>query len=489
MSKIQQGFDLVLIGGGTASLAALQEALDLGVESVAIIDKGEELGGECALNACVPTKTMLTASRYLQLINHQFVHYGVEEIEYRFNFSQLMQTVEQVIHDGEYEFVKDKRVTVIKGEASFSGKESISVMTDNGVQEISAKKIIIATGSVPMVPKITGLEEVGYITFQKATHLEKLPESLVIIGGGPVGVEFAQMFQTFGVQVTLLQKQERLIDHEEPEISEAITKTLTQAGVRVICNVDIEQVKCSLKTDLNNTSESACPSKVLEFSIDGAEHTIEAEQILIAAGMKPNVESLKLSDGDIETTPKDAILVDETLQTTNPNVWAIGDVIGQYQFTHVADYHAVIAVRNAIRQEQKTVDYEGLGWAIFTEPTVSRVGMTEAEAKRQYPNAQSVTVPTSDVSRYRIENERGGFIKLIIDADSRQILGAHFFASHAEDIAHVVMLAIRQKLKIEQVLDLCYIYPAKAQLLQKALEKLMMAESSQKTAKKLTSVR
>ena len=446
-------YDLILIGGGTAELAAVSEALELGAERVALIERRSELGGECAMYACVPTKTLLTAARYIKLMKRNMPQYGLEDIRYNLNFKALMAKEQEIIEEGEYEFINDPRFERI------------------GDRQIQGKAIFIATGSEPLIPPIQGLNETGYLSYQQATHLSDLPKSLLIIGGGAVGVEFAQLFTWLGVEVSLIQRDERLLPHEEPEISKAVEEMLTRDGIQVHTNCDVERIQ---RAD----SQTGAPLKRLTAACKGKALSLDAEEILLATGLKPRVEGLGLEEAGVEYTRK-GIQVNAELQTTNPSVWAIGDVLGEYQLTHVADYHAVLAVQNALRQAHEKVDYRGLGWAVFTEPEVAHVGLTEAQAVKDGHAVRTICTPVKAVSRNRIESDTEGFIKLIIDKDNEQLLGGHLIGSGADEIAHTVMLAVRNHMTVRQALDMIYIYPSRSQLLQKALEAYVSVQRKQ----------
>lgn len=455
-------YDLVLIGGGTAALAAVSEALDQGVGSIALIEKREELGGECALNACVPTKTLLTAAKLIKDIEKRAPHYGIEVLHKRLNYQKLRAKVDEIIYEGEYEFMKDPRVTRFHGTAVFIDKQTVQV----NEAQIRGDQIIIATGSEPVIPAVEGLQDVGFITFEAATHLQELPASLLILGGGPVGVEFAQLLQWLGVEVTLIQRGERLLPNEEPEISQAVQALLESEGVKVQLHSSIEQARCE------HRDQNGKQMKCFKVLINASEQEFIAEEILVATGNKPRIEGLHLEITGVQTN-HNGIIVDDELRTANPHIWAIGDVIGQYEFTHVADYHATLAIRNAFTNAHKKVDYRGLGWAVFTSPTIAHVGLTEVQAREQYDQVEVVTSSTDKVSRYRIESQTEGFIKLIIDGRTNRLVGAHLFASEADDIVHTLMLGIQRDMTIEQLLDVIYIYPSKAQIIQKPLEKYL----------------
>jgi len=457
MTIVEQ-YDLLVIGGGTAGLSAVQTALErgdtLGIQSIALIESRVELGGECALNACVPTKVMLTAATQLEQLRQLAPRYGLLNPQVDFDFSCFMQTVDEIVHEGGYDFLNDSRVTRIHGQAKFINDHQLSV--NDSV--LGAQRIIVATGSVPKVPKIPGLADIGYLTFREATHLKSLPESLVILGSGPVGIEFAYCFKALGVDVTLIEKGESPLSKAEPEIRQAVQQRLEGMGVRVLTGTTVQSAETG-KTK----------ARALIVKQGDQTFTLEADEVLSAIGMQPNLAALNAETANIKTN-KHGIEVDAYLRSSNRTVYAIGDITGHYNFTHVAGYHAEIAVQNAFSEFQKTVDYSAIGWTIFIEPSVSHVGLLESDALSQCSHVRTVFTKSSTVSRYRIESEPSSFLKLIIDEETHTILGAHCFASSSESIAQLVMVAISNDLTCEDLLNTLYIYPAKTQLLQKALE-------------------
>lgn len=457
-------FQLAIIGGGTAAITAILHALslDVDVRSVALIEARSSLGGECALNACVPTKTLLTAAKAMNQIRFKDEQYGIQVEGFRVDFPTLMRKVHEVIEEGEYAFLKDERVTVYHGHAHFDGMNSVVIPELS--MRITADKFIIASGAEPLPLKIPGADELGYLTFQQATHLETLPASIAILGAGPVGVEFAYIFSALGVNVTLLQKGEALLPNEEPEVQQAVQVMLEKQGVQVYTDIRLPRM-----------SQGVNAAKRVEFyvSADGAV-VVDCDEVLSAIGMQPRVLELALETANIRFSTQEGIDVNTQMHTSNPNVWAVGDVASQYAFTHIADYQAEVAVENALLDAHRAVDYYGIGWAIYTEPSVAHVGMTQAEAERHYPEVDTVLCSTAEVSRYRIESETDGLIKVVIDRQSQRLLGVHMVASGAEELAHMVLLAIRQGLTCEElVVGMPYIYPSRSQLIQKALEKYL----------------
>lgn len=449
----QRAFDLVVIGGGTAGLRAVYEALKHGAQKVALVEKRDRLGGECILNACVPTKTMFTASELLKRVQHQAPQYGIHAEKLTFNFQTLRDKVESVIQErSTHAFLDDDRVTRFVQHATFISRREVNV----GDNAIRGEKIIICTGSEPVVPHISGLENTDFKFYIQASHLDKLPRSLAILGGGPSGVEYAQFFQWVGCQVTLIEKGNRILKTEEPEISRSVEAMLRNEGVQVYTSAQVQRVSRRNK------------QFALEINLNGETRQVQSHDLLVVTGMRPRLHDLDLASAGIQVNGN-GIIVNDELQTTAENIWAVGDVIGDYRFTHVADYQARIAVENAMLDAHRRVDYHAVPWAIFTHPSVAHVGMTEDQARRQYSQTVVIRTPADTVSRFRIESETGGFLKLLVNAATDEFFGAHIFAVGAEDIIQPLTIAIQNRMKVKQLRESLYIYPAKVELVESAL--------------------
>lgn len=453
--------ELVVIGGGSAGLTCVQEALLLGCKDIALIEKEVELGGSCAHYACVPTKTLLSAAGILKHLKTQAHRSGLQVQEPSFSMKALAQTVTAVIHEKSDTTCHEDGVHCYRGEAKLTGSQSVSV---DG-QVITGDKIIIATGSRPRVPNIEGLEDIDFWTYKQASRLTELPKSMMILGGNVVGVEFAQLFQLLGCQVTLFEQTDRLVGKEEPEISALLAESLKRDGVNI--QLESEAVKFARNGALTRL-------------ITKEGKTFDAERLLLATGVEPILEELNLEFANVKFDKKRGIIVDAAMRTSNASIYAVGDSVGPYRLTNTADYQAVIATRNALRNEATPVDYRAVAWAIYTIPTLAHVGLTESEAREKFTNIQVITARPEEVSRYRIEGQTEGFIKLIVDADTDCLVGGHIMAEQADDMAHYLMLAIHARLPIPTFQDLAFIYPAKAQLIQKAIEKYQSASSGLK---------
>lgn len=456
----QPPFDLIVIGGGTAGITAVDEALirfDAAGRRdarIALVEK-HQLGGECAHYACVPTKTMLTAAKQLKTLTRLCGEYGVMAESIRFDFARLMAKKEAVIREGGYPVLDDPRVSLFHGGAAFVSPDTVEV---DG-QLLEGRRIIIATGARPAVPAIDGLDKVDFLVFRDATALTELPESLIILGGGAVGVEFAYMFSIFGVEVTLIEHGPRLLKREEPEISRALRANLEHHGVQVYTNCRVEHVE---QTDR---------IKKVVFKDNGELMSLNAMELLVATGTRPDYGGLNLEAAGVALGDRGVIRVDEYLRTGNPLVYAIGDAVGPYRFTHTADYQAEIAVRHALGIPTAGVDYHAVPWAVFTEPTVGHAGITEEQARKQFEPVVTLMADASEVSRYRIESQEEGLIKLVVHGGNHRLLGGHVFAVQGEEIAQMIALAIQHQMTVPELLSVIYIYPARSQLLQKALEK------------------
>lgn len=449
---------LVVVGGGTAGLTAVDVALELGAPHITLIEQDNQLGGECANYACVPTKAMLMGARRLYELRYEAPAYGVSASP-RFDFATLMRKKTEIVYEGGYAFLKDPRIQRCHGKATFHADGRLCV---DGAPLDNAENaaIILALGSRASIPPIEGLETVSYWTYREATWLDdkSLPHSLLILGGGAVGVEFAYMMALFGVETTLLDMGERLLANEEPVIAERMQALLEKIGVRLVLGVSIAKA-----TEANG--------QVLLSTASG--DTYQAERLLLATGTKPATDGIHLEAAGIQTGETGLITVDDTLQTTNPAVWAVGDCVGPYRFTHTGDRQAELAVHNAMGLSPTLKqDWHAVPWAVYTHPSAAHVGLTTEQARAAYGHdtIDVLETETDAVSRYRIASQTGGIIRVLVHRPSQRLVGAHLFATEAEELAQALAIAIQNNLTVSQILDTVFIYPARSQLIQKPLE-------------------
>ncbi len=467
MSKYD--YDLTVIGGGSGGLVAARVGAALGAR-VCLIDK-ERLGGDCLHYGCVPSKTLIHAAKIVHTAREvSSLTKDGPAANLEVDMAKVTRRIQGVIERvGQAEQVYVKDVEVKFGKALFESPHEMSLSG----QTFSCQSFIIATGSRPQVPQIPGLEEAGFLTNEDVFDLLHLPPSLVIVGGGPIGVEMAQAFARLGSQVTLVQGPKRIMPKEEPEMSEAVAAALERDGVKIYTGARLSKA--------GKTGDK----KFIEATYQGGTHTIEADEIIIALGRKPNLEGLDLEKAGIQHGAK-GIMVNEYLQTASKNIYAIGDVIGGYLFTHVAAYHGGIAVRNALLPiGQKKVDNRVVPWVTFTDPEASRVGLTEEEARQQHGKISIQKFPWHDIDRAQAEGETEGFIKLVLDDKGKKIYGAHIVGARSGEMLAEVAVVMQHNLGIGGIIDTIHAYPTIATGLQTAAFEAYLESSAISSSRKL----
>ncbi len=440
-------YDLVVIGGGSGGLVAAGVAAALKAK-VALVER-DRLGGDCLWYGCVPSKSLIHASRIAYDVKHAG-RFGVYCKDPEIDFAKAIGHVQGVIstiqpHDSPERF-EGLGVEVIFGSGKFIDQKTFEVNN----RRLKARAFVIATGSRPAKLSIPGLEEAGYITNEEVFSITERPDSLVVIGGGPIGCELGQAFSRLGSQVTIIASRDRLLPKEDPEAVEVIHKQFESEGIRSLLNTKAERV------------EVADGKK---YVWAGGEK-IATDQILVAAGRQPNVESLNLDAAGVKMG-SGGIKVNSKLQTTNSRIYACGDVLGGYQFTHVASYQANIVLRNALFLPVFKVDNRVIPWATFTDPELARVGLTEQEAREKHGNdIHVVKQEFAEVDRAQAEAATEGFAKIITKRNG-EILGAHLVGPAAGELIHEIVLAMSHNLKIS-ALGGIHIYPTLAEVNSKA---------------------
>ena len=439
-------FDLAIIGGGSAGLLAAEVAPRMGAKT-ALIDR-TRLGGDCLWSGCVPSKALLASAKAAHTIRHAD-NYGLPAHEPAIDSSQVwerLRATRQAIaeSDDNPEKYRDLGVDVIFGDASFIDDHTLLV----GERRLTARYVLVCTGSRPAAPPIDGLEEAGYLTSETVFELERAPKSLVIVGAGPIGVEIAQAMSRLGVRTTCaLEQASEILFREEPLIFEDMCRVLERDGVEVYVNVQLER------------AARAEGGKALYGSVDGEKRQWTAEEIFVAAGRQPNIESLELKRAGVETGPR-GITVDGKMRTSAKSVYAVGDCAGRYLLTHSAASEAGTALRNMFYPgTSKATDL--VPWATFTDPELAHVGMTSAEAREKL-GEQNVRVferSFEHADRARTDSAPEG--KLVIVADSRhRILGAHILAPAASEMIGQFTMAIARGARLTpEFRDLVQVYP------------------------------
>jgi len=434
-------YDMAIIGGGSGGLTAARVATALGA-NVLLVDK-ERLGGDCLNYGCVPSKSLIHVARIVQKARES-ASLGIMSANLSVNMAKVSEYVQGVIDRvAENEKIYTEGVTVKFGQITF---KSATELVLNG-EIFTSRNTLIATGSRPVMPRVEGLEEVGYLTNESVFDLMNLPSSIVIVGGGPVGVELSQAFERLGAKVTIIQEQERILPREDPEVSEAVARVLNSEGIDIVTNARFVKAGRSGNKKVATARQG---DQLLNF---------EADEIVLAVGRQPNIEGLNLEAAGIKYD-KNGIKVDDYLQTSASNILAIGDVIGGYLFTHVAVHQAGVAVRNAlVPVGKKKVDYRVVPWCTFTDPEAARVGLTPEDAEKQYKQVRIVKFPWAEIDRAQAENETTGFIKLVLAGKKDEIVGAHMVGARAGEMLGEIALAMQHNLTLNDILGTIHVYP------------------------------
>lgn len=437
-SSAEADADLVVIGGGSAAFSAAITASELGAR-VVMIEEGT-IGGTCVNIGCVPSKFLLQAAE----VYHQTGHHGYAGVQTAALGLELDRLVAQKrelsgeLRREKYEdLIEYYGWELLRGRACFIGPDAVAV---DG-RTVRARAFLIATGARPAVPAIPGLEEAGYLTSTSAMELDRLPSSLVVIGAGYVALELGQVFRSLGSEVTLLQRRPRLLPDYEPEVAEAMGAVLDRMGTTVLTGTQVRRV------------ERTARGRRLTLFRDGREETLEVEQILVAAGRRPNTEALNLERADVAVDERGAPVLDETLRTTNPRVWAAGDVTLAPQFVYVAAYQGRVAARNAVLGLEERADLSAVPEVIFTIPQVAAVGLTRTEANRQGFRVTSAFLPIQAIARARVNLETEGGVVMVTEAESGRILGVQVVGGNAGEMIYAATLAVKHRLTVADLVE------------------------------------
>ncbi|HAN45008.1 MAG TPA: pyridine nucleotide-disulfide oxidoreductase [Cyanobacteria bacterium UBA8156] len=448
-------YDLVVLGGGAAGLTVASVAAQLQAK-VALIER-DRLGGDCLWFGCVPSKALIEVSRRAWRARHS-QRLGIHT-EVRVDFPQVLEWVHHAVaavqpHDSPERF-RGLGVEVISGEGYFVDGRTVAV----GDRRLRARAFAVTTGSRPHIPDIPGLIQAGFLTNEQVFSLPECPKNLLVVGGGPIGCELGQALARLGAHVTILAAGDRLLPRADPDLSAALTERFQTEGIDVVLRARVERV-CVDGTD--------------KVAVVG-DHTYRGHALLVATGRVPNVESLDLASAGVTYTAQ-GISVNRGMQTTNPRIFAAGDVVGPPYFTHAAGQEAVVLVQNALfpRWGQTAMDYRVLPWVIFTDPEVAAVGLTEPQARARYPDVQVTTQPLAAVDRAQASGHTVGFAK-VLHRPNGQIVGAHWIGEGAGEWAAEGVLTMAQRLPLGSLGGI-HAYPTFAEI------NLKLAQQARRTA-------
>ena len=407
---------------------------------------------------CIPTKTLLRSAEVMHLVRNRSAEFGVRGMDPQalsFDLTAAVQRKDAIIagivSGIQRNIQRNDGIDFITGRAEFTSPVDLKV---DG-KALQADKTILAIGSTIITPPIPGLDEAGYITNNEALHLSTVPASMIIIGGGYVGIEFAQMYSRFGTNVTLLGRAPRVMPNEEPELSEYLGTLLSDEGIELHTSAE---VKAAGKTN---------GQRYVIAQVDGIEKRFESDVILLAAGRAAPVADLGLDEAGVEMAGA-FLSSNEQLQTTAPNIWSLGDANGGYLFTHRAIYDGPIAALNAVKGLGKTVDYRVVPRAAFTEPALASVGMTEQQARDAGYKVKIGIEQFADYGRAQAIGETEGMVKIVVDDNNDEILGGHILGPHADILIHQVAIAMHENGTLDRLTKTIHVHPTLSEVVKGA---------------------
>jgi pyruvate/2-oxoglutarate dehydrogenase complex dihydrolipoamide dehydrogenase (E3) component len=449
-------YQAVVIGSGQGGNPLCKALAQAGMRT-ALIER-EHIGGTCVNEGCTPTKTMVASGRVAYLARRG-ADYGVEIGNIRIDMERIRKRKRDIVdsfrNGSQASLEKTKNLDLILGEASFTGPKSLAVRLKDGTQRaLRAEQIFINAGCRPAMPKVDGLGDVQYLNSTSIMELDSVPEHLLVLGGGYVGLEFGQMFRRFGSRVSIVQSGAQLLRGEDSDVADEIAALLWQDGIEVFLNTRAERVTKTGSQIVLTAREKT--GKILEH---------QGSHLLAATGRVPNVEALNLSAASIATDDRGFIKVNSQLETSAPGVYALGDINGGPAFTHISYDDFRILRSNLIDKGSATTEGRPLPYTVFIDPQLGRVGITEAQAHDQNKNIRVAKMPMSSVARALEVDESRGFMKAIVDADTDQILGAAVLGIEGGEIMSMLQLAMIGKLPFTILRDAIFAHPTLAESL------------------------
>ncbi len=438
-------YDLIILGGGAAGFAAAMTANEFKTKTLMVNNNSVGIGGTCVNVGCLPTKHLLYIGEIIHMIKES--NFNGLDSSVSFDFKTLIDEKNKLIDKYRYEKY-DKVLSVLShvefivGNAKFVSDSQIKVNNDT----YEANKFIIATGSSSQILPIKGIDKVDYLTNIEALQLKELPKSMIILGGRALALEFAQMYSRFGTKVCLLQRSETIIPTEEPELANLLMQYLRDEGIEICTKVKIQNI------------HQEGNEKIVKAIVDGEDREFKAEQILMATGRRPNTSDMGLEKMGVKLGKNGEVLVDNEMRTTE-NVWAGGDVTGEPMLETVAAKEGMISANNALSDKKKRMDYRVVPHAIFTDPQLGVVGLTDEETNKNGIRCKCHTVPLELVPKAKAIKDTRGAIKVVIDNDTQIIMGIHILAPQAADLIHEAVMIIKNRMTIDDVIDTLHVFP------------------------------
>lgn len=468
MSSSKERYDLVILGSGSTAFAAALHAAELG--KTAVLTEVRTVGGTCANRGCLPSKNLIEAARLVYDAAHPR-YPGLTPTHLSFNFADLIAQKDEIIKSyrtQKYVNILDdaEDIHLISGKATLISDHEIEVQNPDGIHHLAGEQILIATGSVPTIPNLPGLADTPYLTSDllssaedpRGTELRELPRSLIILGGGYIALELGQMFARFGTRVTLVTHGTSILTGYEPEITSALTGILHNEGLQIITGAQVQSV---------HRDGDSIAMVIYKHRYN---RTLFAERLLVATGRRPDTRDIGLDRVGIAVDHQGAVQVDKHLRTNVAHIWAAGDVIGKetgsQMATPVGARDGKIVAHNALSGEPlRAVDHAIIPRAVFTDPQVAVVGMTDEEAEAAGIMCECNTIPISAVPRAGAIRDTRGVIKMVLDRESRRVLGVSMLATNAAEVIHEAAMAMRFGATVDDYIDMIHVYPTMAEAL------------------------
>lgn len=439
-------YDLIILGGGAAGFAAAMKADELKAKTLMINNNAVGIGGTCVNVGCLPTKHLLRVGEWMRGA-HKFKGLKVSA---SLDFKTIIEEKNKLIgklREEKYKKVLNSLsyVEFVEGNAKLLSKNEVKV---NG-EIYRAEKFIIAAGSSTFIPSIEGIDRVDYLTNIEALQLKELPKSMLILGGGALGIEFAQMFSRFGTKVCLLQHADRIVPREEPELGNLLRKYLENEGIEICTKVEMKSV------------EQKGKGKIVKAIVGGKERIYKGEALLIATGRKPNTSYLGLEKLGVKLGERGEVIVDDEMRASE-NAWGAGDVLGEPMLETIAAKGGMIAANNALaccEEEKRKMDYRVVPHAVFTDPQLAGVGLTDEQAIKNGIRCKCNTVPMELVPKAQAIKDTRGAVKMVVDDSTDEIIGVHILAPNGADLIHEGVMIVKNRMKIDEVIDTLHIFP------------------------------
>ncbi|RYE36395.1 MAG: dihydrolipoyl dehydrogenase [Sphingobacteriaceae bacterium] len=441
-------YDAIIIGSGQAGTPLAKKLAKAG-KKTAIIEK-RFVGGTCVNDGCTPTKALIASARNAFMATRTDL--GVITTEFKVDFPAVMKRKDDIVkksrNGGQKGLEETENLDLIFGDASFIGKKTLKIkLSAGGEEEMTADLIFIDTGATATVPKIEGLDQVDYLTNTSILELKELPESLIIIGGNYIGLEFGQMFMRFGSKVTLIEKGDRIMSREDEDVSQCVTDFLTEEGMKIITSAETQKI------------EKAADGVTLTIKTKTGEQQITASKVLIAVGRTPQTKTLGLENTDVEVDEKGYIKVNDKLETAAKGIYALGDVKPGPAFTHIAYNDHLIVLKNLTEDADLSIKGRPVPYCMFTDPQLGRIGLSENEAHEQGLDVLIAHLPMARAGRASELNETKGFMKAVVDAKTNQILGATVLGYEGGEVMSVLQVAMQGKITAQELRENIFAHP------------------------------